>query len=800
MKSCLNHSYRTSVLMAIGLTFYGPPLAQGLSRDDEPEGEERIAVLLDGPSKRADALLEKARVELENFGHTGPNLFPKNKARTGDFTLGTVTRHLDDALADPDVDIIWAFGPIGSAAAVERAMAGRLDKPVVAPFVPEPMSRLLRSVDRDTSYLSYVVFTPALSRDLKALLSVRPVRHLAYVMARPLLEAIPATERALKADAEKVGVRLHVVSGRDPQALIQGLPSDIDAVYVGFDPQQRARDTEALAEALIARQLPSFSQIGRLEVERGLFMGLGGPENGERLARAVAVNTDAILAGESPGTLDYRFQRVENLVINVVTAKALGLSLPWAVISEAELIGKAQAKDRKALTLYGVVQEARERNLILQANDQGLEASQQSVREATGALLPALEGSINGVWRDPDGATGFSPEQSLSWSGTASQVVVNEPALAQLSINRHLRDATRFDNRTAVLDVVQSASIGYLNVLRAGVTERIQRDNLKVTKTQLVQAQLRVEVGTGSRSEVVRLENQLANNRTSVIDAVASRNISEIQLLQLLNLASEEPIVLEDVSLEDSPLMASGERLQAFMDGPARFRILRQFMAQEALTYAPELKAGASRLAAQKRSLLSNQLALFIPRVSVSGSVTNAIATGGEGTSAEDQAIFAQNPFDWQVGVNATLGLWEGNARYARIRRERAEARSQALDLDAARIQIQADLRSTLHQAGASYAAIGILREAADAADENLTLIQEAYARGKEDIITLVDAQNQALTGRLNTNTAVYDFLIDLLDVQRAMGRFALLLSEAEVDDFFQRLQSFANTQVSDRD
>ena len=256
----------------------------------------------------------------------------------------------------------------------------------------------------------------------------------------------------------------------------------------------------------------------------------------------------------------------------------------------------------------------------------------------------------------------------------------------------------------------------------------------------------------------------------------------------------------EDVSLESSQLMSTGERLQSYMTGPARFAILRQFMAQEALRNSPELSAGASRLAAQQREALSNQLALFLPRLSMSGGVTHNFATGGAGTSQEAQSFFPLNTFAWQVGITASLSLWEGNARYARIAGAEAEAREVALDLEARRIQIQANLRSALHQAGASYAAIQLQREAADAADENLALVQDAFARGKESIITLVDAQNQALTGQLNAHTAVYDFLVDLLDVQRAMGRFDFSMSKSEVDDFFERLQAFAALKETERD
>ncbi len=783
-------------LTAASIACFWTPDAQAQSG-----ASQRIALLLDGPTPGLQMLLGRAQEELGRFGHDVEALFPPSKVQTGDFTIETATRQLDAALKDPEVDMVWAFGLVASAAAVKRAEAGRLRKPVVAPFVLAPWKRRLEKPTASTSNLSYVVFTPALSRDLETLrLAVRPLRHVAYLLSPAIREAIPSLEAVLEAEAAKLDIRLHFASGADPRALIDALPPDIDAVYVGLAPRRSPADLEALVTALIANKLPSFAQVGRLGVDRGLLMGLGSPENSDRLARAVAVNTDAILQGEAPKNLSYVFQRAENLVINAKTAKAIGLPLSWAVISEAELIAKDEAKTAPTISLQEVVTEVREQNLVLRANREELAAREASVNDALGALLPRVDASLSGTWRDPDSATGLNPERSASWSGTASQVVLNEPAMAQLTINKHLRDATRSDNRTAVLDTVQSAAVAYLDVLRALTTERVQRDNLKVTRTQLDQTRLRLDLGTGSQNERLRLENQLATNRTTVIDAVASRNVAEIDLLRLLNRATEEPFVPEDASLVDSRLMASGERLQSYMTGPRRFAILRTFMAAEALGNSPELQASASRLAAQRRLALSTNLAPFLPQVAVNGNVTHTFANGGAGTTPEAQSIFPIDEVTWQVGFTANLNLLEGGSRFARIKQENAEARAQALDLEARRIQIETSLRSTLHRAGASYAAIAIQREAAEAADENLRLVQAAYAQGKEDIITLVDAQNQALTGKLNADTAVYDFLIDLVAVQRAMGRFDFSMSDDDVDEFFQRLQAFAATQETNRD
>ena len=101
-------------------------------------------------------------------------------------------------------------------------------------------------------------------------------------------------------------------------------------------------------------------------------------------------------------------------------------------------------------------------------------------------------------------------------------------------------------------------------------------------------------------------------------------------------------------------------------------------------------------------------------------------------------------------------------------------------------------MRASLHQAGFSYANIDLTRDAAEASARNLELVTDLYQRGAADIIQLVDAQNQALGAALAAANALYDFLIDALRVQRASGAFSLEGTDAERDDFLQRLDAFA--------
>ena len=82
-------------------------------------------------------------------------------------------------------------------------------------------------------------------------------------------------------------------------------------------------------------------------------------------------------------------------------------------------------------------------------------------------------------------------------------------------------------------------------------------------------------------------------------------------------------------------------------------------------------------------------------------------------------------------------------------------------------------------------------QEAASAALENLGIVRDAYSEGAVDILKLLDAQNQALNAELDAANAVFDHLIDLMAVQRAVGRFDYFRSPQERDSFLRNLDAF---------
>ena len=104
-------------------------------------------------------------------------------------------------------------------------------------------------------------------------------------------------------------------------------------LVLGFGPYMAAR--QQIAELAIRHRLPTFFSW-RDHVEAGGLMSYG-PDLSDLLRRA-AIYADKILKGAKPADLPVEQPTKFELVINLKTAKALGLTIPPSVLARADHI------------------------------------------------------------------------------------------------------------------------------------------------------------------------------------------------------------------------------------------------------------------------------------------------------------------------------------------------------------------------------------------------------------------------------------------------------------------------------
>ena len=164
---------------------------------------------------------------------------------------------------------------------------------------------------------------------------VPQLRRLAIIFnvdnAQPVLEMGETEAAAGTLGIEVAPIEIRRVEDFGP-AFREALKAKADALYVAIDQLMVANLMRILTLALGARLPTIFST--RDFVRGGGFMSYG-PSYTERFGRA-ADYVDKILRGTKPGDIPVEQPTKFELVVNLITAQALGLTVPSSLIARAD--------------------------------------------------------------------------------------------------------------------------------------------------------------------------------------------------------------------------------------------------------------------------------------------------------------------------------------------------------------------------------------------------------------------------------------------------------------------------------
>lgn len=156
------------------------------------------------------------------------------------------------------------------------------------------------------------------------------------VLVNPANPNTESLSKELQAAAQSMGLQLHILHAgaeRDFDAVFQTIHQlSAGALFIGTDPFFNGRSSQ-LAALAIRQGIPAIYQYRDFAAAGGL-LSYGGSYT-EPL-RLVGVYTGRILKGEKPADLPVQQPTKFELVINLKTAKALGLTIPESFLSRAD--------------------------------------------------------------------------------------------------------------------------------------------------------------------------------------------------------------------------------------------------------------------------------------------------------------------------------------------------------------------------------------------------------------------------------------------------------------------------------
>ena len=156
------------------------------------------------------------------------------------------------------------------------------------------------------------------------------------ILVNPANPAWNHYPRSFAPAADNLGLRLQRVEARDPTefagALSMAAKDRADGLLVVSDAMFSLNQSKII-ELAGKRRLPSISGRRGFALDGGLIQ--YGPSNSD-MARRAATFVDKILKGAKPADLPVEQPTKFELVINLKTAKALGLTIPQSILIRAD--------------------------------------------------------------------------------------------------------------------------------------------------------------------------------------------------------------------------------------------------------------------------------------------------------------------------------------------------------------------------------------------------------------------------------------------------------------------------------
>jgi outer membrane protein len=409
----------------------------------------------------------------------------------------------------------------------------------------------------------------------------------------------------------------------------------------------------------------------------------------------------------------------------------------------------AQDSSAVRLTLTEAVERALKNSPDIVRATGAVSTSEWSERTAFGAFLPSLSASsgmgLNSSNRyNPQTqttVTGSSQSYSAGLSGSYD-IFTGGRRGAELKRARANTASAEASLVVSRFSVILNTKTAVFNVQRQQELLRVAQGTVQRSQEALDAAQRRLQVGSATRSDVLRAQLDLNNARQSVLSAQTQQRTASYNLGVLVGVTGPVGVIIDSLSVP-RPLPLTDDQLVA-----------------TALDNAPTvLTAEAAITTAQASGSVAK--AQYFPSLRAS--------SGYDWSNSE--ARFDNGNTSWNLRFSLSYPLFNGFSRESNIANADIQVRNAAATLANAKRQVAADVQRVLGQLRLAEQQVALVAEALEVAREDLRVNQERYRLGMATILDLLLSQTNLRSAESDVVGARYDYEIARAQLESLIGR-----------------------------
>jgi outer membrane protein len=308
-----------------------------------------------------------------------------------------------------------------------------------------------------------------------------------------------------------------------------------------------------------------------------------------------------------------------------------------------------------------------------------------------------------------------------------------------------------------VADVTLNVTTAYLQILYSMEAVDISSNQLEVIINQIERTAALVKSGALNNAALLDIKSQFALEELNLTNAQNKLNLSYLSLAQLLNLPSEEGLLIEKPNLNIQPdllLVASSSQIY-----------------NTAIGFLPEIKVAEdnSKSASKAIGIAWGGLS---PRLSVGASY-------GTGYSGLSKRVIGGSPMDpilqtipyfdqYKQNVNKSFGFYLTVPIFNRfqiktqIDKARIQKFSADLNMEATKQQVQKNIQQAYGDADAGIKRYNASLKAVEASNEVFKYSEQKFNLGLLNSIDYDNSRNKLIKAQSDLLQAKYEFLFKI--------------------------------------
>ena len=584
----------------------------------------------------------------------------------------------------------------------------------------------------------------------------------------------------------------------DVSASLSKMPNDVNAVFVTPLFNLSTEQRKEMYSIINAKKLPTFSTVGREDVDLGAMIGTSARELDKKLAEATSFNIYGALKGNKVKTEKIPYYDDEIIFYNQDTGSAVGYSAPLRLLNNCEIVSN---KPIQKYDLTYIMNTLEAQNLDIARKKQLVNAARRSTTAAYLKYLPTLRLDL--------GHQSYNKDYAYSYSDVPTRVgqfvvgmdqMIYAPDLVTNIIVKHKK--LKFDKAQAVLtEATMGHEIGnlYIDTLIFENMIKVQEEYLQETRENLAIAKVRMQTGKCGTEEVLRWAGEVSEAEKMLLNMKADYNNVKIHINKILFKDQKEVFNLNPLTAKDPAFFTSDIHIIDHVRTPEKLAQFTDMLVQEVIYLSPEttkLKAAI----AMKKAEISNYAQKFVmPNAKLTleyGSQFDRNLPHAWAGAANQTALMRMNgyygsPYDVNSGRVMVAAQWkpiEGGTKIAEIARCKSELNELNMYLDQVNTELEMNVRSVVNRAIAKYFMIEKSYKAMFAEAENYQLVKARYLRGESPINQLVDAQHLYTKAKVEALNSQNEFFKELLWVQRGLVCMNWTKASEEAKNFIKKI------------